>query len=253
MVSKKLNRMKAIVIYIFLLVFIVQFAGAQEHGNKFELAITGGLSFPAGRFANKNYVPGFDKPNGLAKNGYGINAQLYYRHREKYGFSLLLGYSSNEQDLSDFGKVARPIYYSNINRVETFEKSWKIIKAMPGIYFEAPLSPGSKFIIRPVFSAGFCKTNKPENKAHYYTTDEVLIAASQSDKISLPLTICFQGDISLIYTINKKIYALLDADYFFANPVHKFSYRNGSGNMVKVKTKYNLSSINTLIGIGITM
>ena len=249
----KLNPMKAVITYILLLVFLFQSARAQENPNKLDLNITGGLSFPTGRFGNKKYVPGFDRPNGLAKNGYGIKAHLYYRHREKYGFSLLLGYSSNEQDLSDFGKVTRPIYYSNINSVETFEKSWKIIKAMPGIYFEAPLLPGSKFIIRPAFSVGCCKTNKPENKAHYYTTDEVLVAASQSDKISLPLAICFQGDISFIYTINKKIYALLDADYFVANPVHKFSYQNGSGNMVKAKAKYNLSSINTLIGIGITM
>lgn len=246
--------MKAAKACITLLIFLSQFVQAQEIEEKLQLTITGGASVPTSRFANPNYdVNTLEKPNGLAKNGYGIDATLHYRHRDQFGFSLLIGYSSNKQELSDFEEKTRPGYYSEISRTDIIEKNWKIFKAMPGIYIEAPLSPESRFIIQPVLSAGICKAEKPEEAVYYYSPDGEMFASTQNDKVSLPLSFCFQAGMNVRYTISNKISALLGANYFSATPAQKVSYQNDSGNTVTATAKYNLSSINAMVGIGITL
>ena len=66
---------------------------------------------------------------------------------------------------------------------------------------------------------------------------------------------CYQAGGVLKYSLSKKIYLLLDANYFYSSPVLKYNYNPDYPNQgpatAKAKRNYNVSSVNIFFGAGV--
>lgn len=251
--------MKKLVLLSFLSVLIC-FSKAQQAEQKFSVQLQAGPSIPLGRFADKAFST--SKATGNAMIGGAVNIQLQYQLTKNWGGSLLIGGSINRQDEEYIEKKIKNGREGVAASVDA--KSWKVFKIMPGIFYDIPLSSGSKFSFKPMLSAGVCKTAIPAFSYATATTNPVTASSGKMAKEKLPLTFCYQLSLGANYNLSKKVYLLFDVAYFNASLASKNSYIPYAGLPTSPvfgdtptipsysgKTHYSLASLNMLAGAGI--
>lgn len=257
--------MKKLLLLALLSAAIAICAHAQDTEYKFSVQLQAGPSIPLSRFAHKSF-PTIHDTSGNALIGGSVNVQLQYQFAKRAGVSLLLGASINPQDERYFKKE---IDNGNEYIVSSADaKSWKVFKIMPGVYYSFPLAPGAKFSLKPLLSAGVCKTAVPAFAyKDFYSSPSVINASGfTTARQKLPFTFCYQLSLGAHYAISKKVYLIFDAAYFNASPSLKYSYyermpvSNGGvftgtspfyGDAKSGKKRYGLASLNMLAGAGI--
>ncbi len=89
--TKKISLILSLILFGFI-------SAAQRHSSFFVEA-KGGLSFPVGGFANKNFTgTSLSNADGLAKTGFAAGATGGYQFKKSFAAILSFGYSSNKQD-----------------------------------------------------------------------------------------------------------------------------------------------------------
>jgi hypothetical protein len=235
-------------------------AAAQKHSSFF-IEAKGGLSFPVGRFANKNFT-GFSLSNadGLAKTGFAAGGTGGYQFKKSFAAILSFDYSSNKQDPDSYDVYLKRSLSSGTSTSITTH-AWNVFKIMGGGQIDVPFSTtASPFSFRATVQAGVCKTAIP---GFSYITSigsgiNQQVSSASSNKINLPWAFCYSAGAGIKYKLKQKFYLLSECSYFNGKPVYKFSYsqviyNNGiiSTNVINVEKKVSLSSILIKVGIGL--
>ena len=127
---------------------------------------------------------------------------------------------------------------------------------MTGVLTTLPLLKQSKLFLQPKLLAGFCKIKIPKYSYVGFDQNGNLLPDNLTRSEDDPDgAFCYQGGAALKYALSKKIYLLLDANYFYSSPVLKYNYNPNFPNpgpaTAELKRNYNVSSINTFLGAGI--
>ncbi len=230
---------------------------SQPNKNHFFVEAAAGASIPVGKFADKTYSSDFLKsdPSGLAQTGFGISVTGGYQINKKLSVLLLIGSSQNMQDKKAYENYLKQKYGNNITTFVT-TNNWKVRKIMTGALITLPLLKQGKLFLQPKLLAGFCKIKIPDYRYVGFDQNGNLLP----DNLSLAQedpdgAFCFQAGAALKYALSKKIYLVLDANYFHSSPVFKYNYNPNFPNpgpaTAKGKRNYNVSSVNTFLGAGI--
>ncbi len=232
-------------------------ASGQSANSYFFVEAAAGASIPVGKFADKTYSSDFLKsdPSGLAKTGFGISVTGGYQINKKLSVLLLFGSSENMQDKKAYENYLKQKYGNNITTFVT-TNNWKVRKIMTGALLTLPLLKQGKLFLQPKLLAGFCKIKIPDYRYLGFDQNGNLLPDNLSLAQEDPKgAFCYQAGAALKYTLSKKIYLLLDANYFYSSPVIKFNYNPNFPNpgpaTAKAKKNYNVSSVNTFLGAGI--
>ncbi|MFT3945487.1 MAG: outer membrane beta-barrel protein [Agriterribacter sp.] len=230
------------------------FAQAQVPEHKFSAQIETGPSIPLGRFAHKSFSLFPSDTSGNAIIGFSADILLKYQFNKSWGASLLIGGSINSQDKAWLhNEIKKGGTDDMIVNVKT--DSWKLYKVMPGIYYSPPFSNSSRFSLKPMISAGICKTNVPGfSYSYYYQNLTGSGNAITKGKDNSPMTFCYRISLALDYAISKRLFVLFDANYFNASLIKKYSYFPNwpqTTELSSAKKHYSLSSVNMLVGLGV--
>ena len=234
---------------------------AQQKKSKFFAQLTGGPSFPLGKFADKSYRFAEDnnQPEGLAKTGLSIQALVGYHLNETAGLLFLSGYSEHAQKASGFDEYLKQSILSAglaTSKVDVKTTSWKIVKLMAGGFLNTPLTSEKDLVLVTKVTVGACKTAVPEYSFKGYVTDGVTTFSGTFNKTSLSWAFCYQVNMGLKYKLNDKLHLLLDVNSFNATPQKEYTFNpppnpNGPQSpMRQQKVKYKMAKLNTLVGIG---
>jgi hypothetical protein len=230
---------------------------AQAATKSFYLELAIGSFFSVGKFANKTYTPTYNilnnNPSGLAKTGAGISLSLGYRINKSASVILILGGSQNKQDVKPYENYLKQQYGNNIT-TSVSTGNWKIGRIMAGGSLSIPVTKAGKLYVLPKIFAGICKTTIP---GYSFTAidNNGLITGETRSKENLNWAFCYQAGAGLKYAISSKFYFTFDMNYFGTTHVVKYNYNpnfpvpgpaTASG-----KRKYAISSVNTLLGVGI--
>ena len=245
--------------YIITAILFCNFLSAlsQSANTHFFVEAAAGASIPVGKFADKTYSSDFFKsdPPGLAKTGLGVKVTGGYQINKRLSVLLLLGVSQNMQDKKAYENYLKQQYGNNITTSVT-TNNWKVRKIMTGALITLPLSKQSKLFLQPKLLAGFCKIKIPDYRYIGFDQNGFLLpdnlARSENDPDG---GFCYQAGGALKYSLSKKIYLLLDANYFYSSPVLKYNYNPNYPNpgpaTAEAKRNYNVSSVNIFFGAGV--
>jgi hypothetical protein len=229
-------------------------AFSQPANPHFFAEVATGASVPVGKFADKTYTANFlnTKPSGLAKTGAGLSLTGGYRINERVSVLLLLGGSQNMQDKKSYENHLKQQYGNNITTSVT-TNSWKVGKIMAGGLIALPVSKLGKLFFQPKLLAGICKIHIP--KYSYIGVDQNGFPLPDNltrSENNPNWGFCYQAGAALKYAISKKMYLLLDANYFYGSPVLKYNYNPNFPNpgpaTTSAKRNYNVSSVNIFLG-----
>jgi hypothetical protein len=230
---------------------------SQSANTHFFVEAAAGASIPVGKFADKTYSSDFFKsdPSGLAKTGLGVNVTGGYKINKRLSVLLLLGTSQNMQDKKAYENYLKQQYGNNITTSVT-TNNWKVRKIMTGALITLPFSKQSKLFVQPKLLAGLCKIKIPDYSYIGFDQNGNLLPDNLSRAENDPDGgFCLQAGAALKYALSKKIYLLLDANYFYSSPVLKYNYNPNFPNpgpaSAEGKRNYNVSSVNTFLGAGI--
>ena len=245
--------MKKIILFS-LLILAVCPGFAQELERKLSVQIAIGPSVPLGRFAHKSFSISPHDTSGNAITGFSADVLLKYQFNKSWGASMLIGGSINNQDKAwQRDEIKKSGTDGMIINVKA--DSWKAFRVMPGIYYSIPLSPASGLALKPMISAGICKTDLPGFSYSYYPQDlsspPVVLTKGKG---KLPVAFCYRISLALDYAISKKVFVLFDANYFNASPTVNYEYFPNWPQITELspaKKHYSLSSVNILAGIGV--
>jgi hypothetical protein len=225
---------------------------AQQKQPRFFTELSGGPSFPIGKFAGKSYGDlDKEKPPGLAKTGWGANFSVGYYLNRSVGLLLSAGYSDHKQDLSGYTQFLSPYSYP-ASDLEFTAKSWKEMNIRAGAFFVAPLTANHRLNLVTKLTAGVCKTAVPGLKWKSYISTARIVIEDTEKKVELPWGFCYQADVALNYKLKSHLYVLLDVNSFNAIPRKTYEqdeYRPYYS--TKRTIEYNLNTINAMAGIGI--
>ncbi|MBN8879950.1 MAG: outer membrane beta-barrel protein [Sphingobacteriales bacterium] len=237
-----------------LLLFIE--ATAQSKDHPLMVSLTGGLSFPVGRFADNNVATLSTGSSmiGAAGTGWTGNIQIGYRLNTHFGIALTGGVSEYKRDGSIFAKYYELIY-GNKSTVDS--KQWSVVKVLAGPTYTATLS--KKLSFRSGLSAGIVKTAIPD---YSFTINgpmgEILLERS-AGKAKMPAAFAYQANAGLGYELSKKVMLLFDVNYFDATATDNRPPSMGRPIMpspnpqpayAQVEEKYKLSAFSATLGIG---
>jgi hypothetical protein len=215
--------------------------------QRFSASLTGGLSIPSGRFADKgNIMPtGLSDVDGGAKTGWNGNLQLGAALTPHTWATITIGLSGFKRDNETFEQYLEMIYG---NSAEANVGSWKVLKVLAGPSFRLPV--GKRFTFRPAISAGIAKTSIP---AVSYTTygqgGNPLLVAKQT-KTKMPAAFAYQGGLGWGYRLGKQVTLLADLNFFGAQA--KFEYKTpaiGTGSPGSMKYEYALNAYSVSAGV----
>jgi hypothetical protein len=228
---------------------------AQKNDPKLFTGISFGPSFPVNKFGDKTFTfsPPDNNPSGLAKTGLSVNASFGYLINKSIGALLLLGGSFNKQDPAAFEDYLRQAYGNNIQTAVN-TNTWKVFKIMAGGFYSISLPQSSKIMFQTKIVVGICKTAAPGHNWAIYDPGQMSAMSFRQSKTTLPWSFCYQLSAGMQYPVSRRVYLLLDISYFNSNTRLKYSYNPNfpsPGPQVRAKRKYNLGSVNALIGIGI--
>jgi hypothetical protein len=234
-------------------------ASGQTANAHFFVELAAGASVPVGKFADKTYSSDFLKsdPSGLAKTGVGVSVTGGYHINKRWSVLLLLGGSQNMQDKKAYENYLKQKYGNNITTSVTTE-NWKVGKIMAGGYIEIPFSKSGKLFFRPKILTGICKAKAPKYSYIGFDENGFLLPDNFTKSEEHPgWAFCYQAGAALKYSLSKKIYLLLDANYFNGTPALKYNYNPNFPNpgpaTTPGKRNYNVSSVNTFFGAGINL
>ncbi len=233
-------------------------SNAQKH-TSFFVEAKGGLSFPVGGFANKNFTGAFlTNADGLAKTGLAAGATGGYQFKKSIAAILSFAYSHNKQDENSFDTYLKNSLGSNTTtNINT--NAWNIFKIMVGGQFNTSFDAASKLSFRGSLQGGVCKTTIPEYNYGYSIGSGInqRVGSASFSKINLRWAFCYNVSAGIKYKLKQKFYLLSECSYFNSTPVYKFSYsqviyNNGniSTNVINVEKKVSLSSILIQAGVG---
>jgi hypothetical protein len=224
----------------------------KEH--RFFAGLSLGPSFPAGKFANKNFN---DTTAGLARPGPSLSISAGYMFTRSVGVVVSLGGQENKQDA---GAIASSVKQANGDTVSTsaWTNSWKIARIMAGGIFKWPV--GGKFFFQAQGLVGVLKTSLP---GYIYGIGQAIpninnpsnysIIASTA-KTPLNWAFCYQANAGLGWRLTKRISLVGDISYSHAAPIHKYDhylvFTPGGGfyDRGPWQRKYVISSVNLMAG-----
>jgi hypothetical protein len=241
--------------------FITSLLQAQQKQPTFFAQLSGGPSFPLGKFAGKTYEgPAEPNPSGLAKTGLAAQLSLGYYINKSIGLLLLPGYSVHKQDPSGYNENIRshwtPTAIRN-NTINATTNSWMLMKLMAGGFLVTPLTESSELVLVTKFTAGVCKTDVPGYSYTLSDSSGKVFSFASYEKTSLPWTFCYQISVGLKYKLNNNLHLLFDISSFNAEPKKEIWYSRplpasaGPSIPQQIKVKYKLAEVNALAGIGI--
>jgi Outer membrane protein beta-barrel domain len=230
---------------------------SQPATTHFFVELAAGASVSVGKFADKTYSSDFFKedPSGLAKTGLGVSVTGGYRITKQVSILLLLGSSQNMQDEKAYENYLKQKYGNSITTSVT-TNNWKVKKIMTGALLTLPILKQGKLFLQPKLLAGFCKIKIPDYRYIGFDQNGNLLPDNLGRSEEDPDGgFCYQAGAALKYALSKKIYLLLDANYFFSSPVLKYNYNPNFPNpgpaTAEAKRNYNVSSVNTFLGAGL--
>ncbi len=159
------------------------------------------------------------------------------------------------QDKKAYENHLKQQYGNNITTSVT-TNNWKVRKIMTGALITLPLSKQSKLFLQPKLLTGFCKIKIPDYRYIGFDQNGFLLpdnlARSENDPDG---GFCYQAGAALKYALSKKIYLLLDGNYFYSSSVLKYNYNPNYPNpgpaTAGAKRNYNVSSVNIFFGAGV--
>ncbi len=224
---------------------------AQGKVYKFFAELSIGPSFPVGKFHDKTYSAnlGDENPPGIAKIGSGINALIGYKLNKWFNLNILACGQQNQEDANAIKKYleSKP----NVARATVTVDKWQIVKGMGGISYKIAISKKEEIFLYPCIMAGICKTTIPSLSYETFNNNGNVIEMAKSKPPPLPAAFCNQLNMKMQWQKTKRFHILVDVQYFISNPKQTYSYMN-NGNWYSVTAKYSLSSINLLLGAGIS-
>lgn len=249
--------MKKNIVTIAILLCTFLSASGQLANSHFFVELAAGVAVPVGKFANKTYTADFlnADPSGLAKTGLGLSVTGGYHINKRLSVLLLLGGNQNMQDKNAYENHLKQKYGNNITTSVTTE-NWKVGKIMAGTVIEIPVSKSGKLFFQPKLLAGMCTATAPGYSYIGFDQNGFLLPDNFTKSGEHPgWAFCYQAGAALKYTLSKKIYLLLDANYFNGTPALKYNYNPNFPNpgpaTAPGKRNYNVSSVNTFLGAGI--
>lgn len=247
----KLKSCKSLLIIPALLLFLFIETTAQSNNHPFMVSLTGGASFPLGRFAEKNSTNWNTAPDkiGAAETGWSGNLQLGYRLNAHFGIALTAGISQYKRNWNAFKKYFEDIYG---NSAEVSMKKWKVVKVLAGPTYTTAVS--KKLIFQSGISAGISKTSVPAYNYAVYDSDGNTLAMGYNSKRKMPAAFAYQINAGFGYKLSQTFVLLLDMNYFDATARHKYlPYLPQPGSVedfTELEEKYKLSAFSTTLGIG---
>lgn len=235
-------------------------ATAQSTNHPFMVSLTGGPSFPLGRFADKNsteWNTTVTDKTGFAQTGWSGSLQLGYQLNTHFGIALTAGMNQYKRD-GDALKKHFDLFSSYSGSTSVMDaKKWDVVKVLAGPTYTTAIS--KKLLFQSGISAGIGKTAIPGfNYAKYDAGGNPLVLSTNS-KVKMPAAFAYQVNAGLGYQLSQTFLLLLDVSYFNATATHKYTVF-GSGPTIpdpnidityQVKEKYKLSTLSATLGIGL--
>ncbi|MGN6291910.1 MAG: hypothetical protein ACTHMV_04130 [Chitinophagaceae bacterium] len=231
-------------------------ATAQSNDHPFMISLTGGLSFPVGRFADNN-VANLNSGSsmiGAAKTGWNGNIQFDYQLSTHFGIALTGGVSEYKRDGDMFVKYYESIY-GNKSTVDS--KKWSVIKVLAGPTYIAAVN--KKLSFRSGLSAGIAKTAVPGYSFTTHNSAGETLSAGTASKAKMPAAFAYQVNAGLGYELSQTVLLLFDISYFDATATDKRIPLMGGPVVVspnpqpvssQIREKYKLSAFSATLGIG---
>lgn len=239
---------------LLLLLFMVPVSALAQSGDRpLTISLTGGFSFPLGRFAGKeinNSTTDHDK-TGVAKNGWLGALQLAYQLNKHWGIAVTGGFGQYQQDGNAYKKHYEMIY-GNTAMVET--KKWKVARILAGPTYSVPIS--KKLLFRSGLSAGICDTDLPGMTFAILNAGGNPLMAATNSKINLPVAFAYQANAGLGYELSPLFLLLMDLNYFDATVKHEYTPFSTSPTPVpvtQVENKYKMTAFSASLGVGIRL
>jgi hypothetical protein len=230
---------------------------AQQPIQKFTAEVLLGPSLPCGKFSDKSANPqNVDKASGWAMPGPALQIAGKYYFNKVYGVSLLAGWQENKQDA---GAVTNNVKQGQPDSLsfKTTSKSWKTWKILAGGFLKIPISRGNKFYFQSSLMAGVLKTSVPGYSFLYYNSfngSPNLLGGGAFSGRSLPLSFCYQAEAGVQWQFTQRVFFSSGINYFHSAPAWKYTYYPllfpPSNNGTARETKYPVSGINIMFGIG---
>lgn len=205
----------------------------QMEPNSF-FTISGGPSFPVGAF--RSTVMDNNSDAGFAKTGYHFNAAYGYMIRNGIGLSAAVFYNRYKVDATRLQFINEETH----EIIPLQADHWQFYGISAGPVFEATLTSRISFGIRAM--AGVVNANAPMIKVQN-------IKITKEEWNTAPI---FSGGINFHYGIKNRVYALLNADYFYVYPRFTYSYTDAVGDVaVPQDLKQKITAVNLAAGIGL--
>lgn len=225
------------------LFFLINNLSAQQ---KFSVSLTGGPSFPVGRFSDQvNTMPtGLVNVDGGAQTGWNGNLELGAAITPHTWASITVGLSGFKRSNQSFEEYLQLIYG---NTAVADAGSWKVLKVLAGPSFRLPF--GKKLTIRPAASAGIAKTAIPAYSYSTYNQGGNPLMAVTQTKISMPATFAYQLGLGFGYKLTKQLSFLADFDFFGARAKYEFTPFSPGGSAPSRKYEYALNNYSISAGV----
>jgi hypothetical protein len=258
---------------------VIHFVQAQEIVNNRALSLYFGPSFPIGHFADKNpsnNLSGYARPGESAVISFdqpfykhlGLVAEIY-GERNGLNTTVLANQFAGTWFFNGLGS-GYPRQYPNWT---IDKKSWYLESALLGLCQEFSLRKNSKISLMAKAMIGIALGQSPELDAKS-ESDSSYTTITQNGASAVGFSYSVSGSIK--YRLNPKIHLLLQAAYFatanldFKNVTETIISTNGGLNVPKTysfsnsvmppilalstgPSKQPISTINVLIGIGLTL
>jgi len=235
---------------LFTLLFFTLGGFSQDPGlirqDKGFIAISAGLSIPAGEFASKD----LNSPSaGIAATGGMLDLSAGFKLGKNFGITALYrGYSNPVDDEAFLDELKRN--YPTINwKVES--EGWSMKGIMFGGYGSFPVGAGNtNFIARAM--VGFMKASSPEVKLT--GTLNGSSAWEQLNSISASSSLAFLLGAGFKFNVESKVCLLLNVDYLGTSPEFQNpTISTSAGTLTGDTYKQNIGVLSISVGIGLRL
>jgi hypothetical protein len=222
--------------------------------SPFSVAFTGGVSFPTGKFAAKDFRVRNAAPNenGAARPGLNANLQIDARISSKLFITLTGGLSKYHRD-TDKAVEAYRMLYGNPN-ITVESQRWEVYKLLLGPSLHLPL--GNKLTFRSGIAAGLASTSVPSYTTTQYDANgqQTMKTTWAYDNLDLATAFAYQINAGAGYKIGQQLSLVLDVNYFGAKTsgiqtIYPVVTGMGDPAPYTLHHKYPLNAITALVGL----
>ncbi|PZR24626.1 MAG: hypothetical protein DI535_21475 [Citrobacter freundii] len=215
--------------------------------QKFSVALTGGPSFPTGRFGNQVDAgpTSFLLIDGGARPGWNGNLELSAALTSHVWITLSGGLSGFKGKNESIEKTLRAIYgYDSKADAGT----WNILKIVAGPSLR--LSLGRKLTIRPSVAAGIAKTAIPAVIFTTYNQEGNTLMTMRHDRIKTTAGFAYQAELGWSYKLGKQLSLVADVHFLGTRTKYVYKTLNLSGDRSDLsKYEYPLNNCSVAAGI----